>query len=159
MTFILRAQLDADVKTALSLYQKYIDHNKRYFPESVLALLEHPDWQNGGNFSRYPHDGHLKDFSAFSDNGEENIKLIISKPQADVEIQIKYSNVIDFDFPSFGSGLKGFGRWAYDQFKFYNPYHDYGIKETKMFQHEIEWLGGVIWTVTAAEIEVVWKDV
>lgn len=159
MTFILRAQLDADAKTALALYQKYVENNKRLFPKSVLALLENPDWQNGGNFSRYPHDGHLRNLFATSVNDEEGIELIISKQQADVEIQIKYNNVIDFDFPSFGSGVKGFGIWAYDQFKFYNPYQEYGIKENRMFRHEIEWLGGVVWSITAAEIQVVWKDI
>ena len=157
MTFILRAQLDADAKIALALYQKYVENNKRLFPESVLSLLENPDWQNGGSFSRYPHDGELKKLSVLSVNDEENIELVIAKPQADVEILIRYNNVIDFDFPSFG--MKSLNSWAYDQFKFYNPYDKYDIKETKMFRHEIEWLGCVIWSITTADIQVIWKDI
>ena len=157
MTFILRAQLDADVKTAFALYQKYIEHNKRLFPGSALALLEHPDWQNGGKFSRHPHDGYLKNLSFDRvEKQKDTIELVISKPWADLDVHIKYNYVIDFDFPS---NSLVFNAWGYDQFKFYNPYDKYGIKETNMFQHEIEWVGGVVWTVTAAEIEVIWKDI
>src|SRR5690349_17034334 len=101
MTFILRAQLDVDVKMAVALYQKYIERNKRLFPESVLALLEHQDWQNGGKFSGHPHDGYLKNLSFDRvGEGKDTIELVISKPWADLNVHIKYKNVIDFDFPS-----------------------------------------------------------
>ena len=158
MTFKLSEQLDADGTTAFTLYQKYVENNRWRFPESVLSVIENPDW-SGGYYSKSPHDGELKSILISGIGTKENrIELQISKLWEDVEIQINYLDVFDFNFPNIGL-LEQFPSWRYEQFKFYDPYHKHGIKNKKMFIHEIEWVTGIVWSITASEIEVIWREV
>ncbi len=158
MSLKLSEQLDADATTAFALYEKYVENNRWRFPESVLWIIENADW-SGGYYSKSPHDGELKNILISGIGTKENrIELVISKPWEDLEIQINYLEVFDFNFPNVGL-LEHFPSWRYEQFKYYDPYHTYGIKNKKMFIHEIEWVSGVIWSITASEIEVIWKEV
>jgi len=159
MTFKLSEQLDADAQTAFALYKKYVEHYRYKFPESVLSLIENPDWE-GGYYSKSPHDGELKNLviSGIGTN-ESRLELQIAKPWADWEIQINYLDVFNFDLPDVGLTLAAFPSWRYEQFKFYDPYRPHGIQNKKMFTHQIEWVNGVVWSITASEIEVIWREI
>jgi len=158
MTFKLSEQSGADAQTAFTLYKKYLEYNRHQMPGSVIALIENPDWE-GGYYSKSPHDGNLTNVIISGVGTKDcSIELQISKPSGDCEIQIRYQGVLDFNFNSIGNvGL--FPSWRYEQFKYYNPYRQHGIKETNMFIHEIEWVNGTIWTITASEIEVIWREI
>ena len=159
MSLKLSEQLDADARTAFALYDKYIENNRRLFPESVLSIIENPDWYEGGKFSKSPHDGELKNILISGIGTKENrIELQISKPWEDLEIQINYLEVFDFNMTGVGV-LEQFPSWRYEQFKYYDPHHSHGIKNKKMFIHEIEWVTGIVWSITASEIDVIWRDV
>lgn len=56
MTFKLSAQLDdvGDPNLPFKLYESYIQHNKRHFPESAFQIIAHPDW-SGGSASKAPY--------------------------------------------------------------------------------------------------------
>jgi hypothetical protein len=158
MTLKLSEQLEADAGTAVALYQKYVENYRFKFPESVISIIENPVW-DGAYYSKSPHYGDLKDI-IISGIGTKNnrIELQISKPWADLEIQINYLEVFDFNLPGVGL-LEQFPSWRYDQFKYYDPFQKYGIKNKKMFTHEIEWVTGIVWTITASEIEVIWRQI
>jgi hypothetical protein len=158
MTFKLSPQLAAHAPTAFELYKKYFEANRHQFPKSVIAVVENPDWQ-GGYDSKSPHDGHLTNLNISGVGTEEcSIELHLSKPSGDCEISIKYLGVLNFNFESI-ENVRLFPSWRYEQFKYYNPYRQHGIKETNMFTHEIEWVNGTVWAITASGIEVVWREI
>src|SRR5688500_19012108 len=134
MTFQLSEQLDAYPATAFTLYKKYIENYRYKFPESVLALIENPDWAEGGKFSKAPHDGGLKSLLVEGFGTEKSrIELQLSKLWEDWEIQINYLDVFYFNLPDVGMTLGMFPSWRYEQFKYYDPYRPHGIKNKKMF--------------------------
>jgi len=159
MTLKLSEQLDADAGTAFALYKKYVENYRYKFPESVLSIIENPDWTDGGKFSKSPHDAELKNILISGIGTKENrIELQLSKPWEDLEIQINYLEVFDFNLPGVGI-LEQFPSWRYEQFKYYDLYRSHNIKNKKMFNHEIEWVTGIVWSITASEIEVIWREV
>ena len=155
MSFQLSEQLDADANSAFAFYKKYVENFKYKFPTSVLAVLDNPDWY-GGCDSKAPHDGVLKSVAIEGIGTESSyIELLISKPWVNLNIRLRYKGVFDFKLPNLGS-LADTIEWRYEQFRYYDPHYAHGIKNKKMFTHDIEWVCGTIWHITASDIEVEW---
>ena len=155
MSFQLSEQLDADATSAFAFYKKYVENFKYKFPASVLAVLDSSNWY-GGFDSKAPHDGVLKSVAIESIGTESSyIELLIAKPWANLNIRLRYKDIFDFNLPSMGS-LAGTIEWRYEQFRYYDPYLAHKIENKKMFTHDIEWVGGTIWNITASDIEVEW---
>lgn len=157
MSLKLSEQIDADALAAFALYKKYLENFSYKFPASVLKLLDHPDW-HGGCDSKSPHDASLKSF-ALTNIGTESscFEMHLSKSDFCL-IRIQYFDVLEISIPCLGLTNSG-KEWCYEQFRYFDPFHSHGIKEKKMFTHDIEWVGGVIWQITASKIEVTWTDV
>ena len=155
MSFQLSEQLDADATSAFAFYKKYVENFKHKFPPSVLSVLDNSNWY-GGSASKAPHDGVLKNVVIEGIGTESSfIELLISKPWVNLNIRLRYQGVFDFEFPSLGWREADI-EWRYEQFRYYDPYHTHGIKNKKMFTHDIEWMCGTIWHITASDIEVEW---
>ncbi len=156
MSLKLSSQLDADADVAFALYKKYFDKNRWLFPESVIEVMENSDWI-GGVDSKSPHDGELKNISITGIGTNKSIiELLLFKSWRDLNIKVTYMEVLDFNLPSLGN-LHESHEWRYEQFLYFDPYHSHGIKNKKMFTHDIEWQNGVIWSITASDIEVIWS--
>lgn len=158
MALKLSEQLDADPIAAFALYNKYVENYRYKFPESVLSVIENPQWRDGGCDSNSPHDAEFKNI-LFSGIGTERnrIELLISKPWLNLEIQVNYLGVFDFNLQGTGN-LEKLPSWRYEQFRYYDPYHEYQIKNKKMFTHDIELHDGIVWNITASNIEVIWQS-
>ena len=156
MSLKLSPQLDADPIAAFALYTAYFNANKRSFPKSIIPLIDHDQW-NGGCMSDSPHDSLLTEIKLDALGSKDaEITIHLSKPHLDLEIIITYKGVLKFDFPEvfrIDEPLE----WRYEQFLYFDPYKDFGIKNRKMFQHDIEWRTGDIWSIIASEIKVSWS--
>lgn len=155
MALKLSEQLDADALAAFALYAKYLQTFRYKFPASVLALMENPDW-SGGCMSNSPHDSWLTGMELSGVGTEECcLELHLSKPHLNLEIRIRYVGVMEMNMPIFKNIPQG-NEWRYEQFRYFDPYHSHGIKNLKMFTHDIEWVDGDVWSITAREIAVEW---
>jgi hypothetical protein len=153
----LSPQLDADALAAFNLYDKYFESNRHQMPKSVIDLNDNPNW-HGGFDSKSPHDSILKSISIDGFNASNcKIQILLLKEQANCSLELTYSNVVEFSLPNF-SKFDEETTWRYEQFRYFNPYHTYRIKETNMFIHDIEFVDGNIWSITAEEISVKWND-
>jgi len=156
MTFQLSPQLDGDFNSAFALYRKYVENFKYKFPSSVLNLIANPDWY-GGVESKAPHDGLVSLFTLTKvDSESSQIELVVTKPWLDLTIRIRYVDVCDFNISV--SGRPGAPmEWRYEQFRYFDGFQAYGIKDKKLFTHDIELVDGTVWNITAADIDVRWE--
>ena len=156
----LSAQLDdtGNANLVFELYRSYIQHNKWRIPQSVLDVIEHPEW-SGGSTSRAPYYSQLVGMQS-SNLGKPNaeLKLILQKDMyvdSAFNIEITYSGVFGLDIPHQGMLSEEQLIWRYEQFLYFDAYQSHQIKD-KLFMHQIEWVGGVIWSIIAREVKVLW---
>jgi len=158
MAFKLSAQLDqlGNPNLAFELYESYIDHNKWRFPESALEVIAHPDWKAGSQ-SKAPYYSNLDSFevkSLGSSNAELALKLVKEMyVETPFNILITYKGLFDLELPSTPGFSEEPMTWRYEQFLYFDAYHQYKIKD-KLFTHQIEWTNGRIWSITARDIHV-----
>ncbi len=161
MTFKLGAQLDdsGDSRLSFKLYESYIEKNKWRIPESALAVIAHPDW-SGGSQSKAPYYSQLESFELINLCGPSaELKLSLFKDidaEKDFYLEITYKGIFALDIPSQQELSESPLIWRYEQFLYFSAYSSHEI-EDKMFKHQIEWVGGSIWSITARSIEVQWK--
>lgn len=157
----LSAQLDdtGNPNLVFELYRSYVQHNKRRIPQSALDVIDHPDW-SGGSMSKAPYYSQLIGVQ-LEDVGKPtaSLKLLLQKDMyvdPPFQIEITYSGVFSLDIPHQNMLSEAQLIWRYEQFLCFNAYPAHQIKD-KFFKHQIEWTDGVIWSVTAREVEVQWK--
>jgi hypothetical protein len=156
MTFQLSPQLEADANSAFALYRKYVENFKYKFPSSVLELIANPDWY-GGVSSKAPHDGLLSLFTLTKlDSESSQIELLVTKPWLNLTIRIRYVDVCEFNIGASGPP-NALIEWRYEQFRFFDAFHAFQIKDKKYFTHDIELVDGTVWNITAANIDVRWE--
>ena len=162
MSLKLSGQLDnaGDPNLAFKLYESYIDYNKWRIPESALRIIAHPDW-SGGSQSEAPYYSHLvsTELDGVGTRGAR-LKLTLLKDEyvpTPVNILINYHGLLELDIPSSDRLSESKLIWRYEQFLYSDAYHRYQIKD-KLFNHQIEWVGGYVWSITARHIEVEWKE-
>jgi hypothetical protein len=130
-------------------------------PESALSIIAHPDW-SGGSQSKAPYYSHLvsTELHGVGTSGAR-LKLTLHKDEyvpTPLNIMINYDGLLVLDIPSTDRLSESELIWRYEQFLYFDAYHRYQIKD-KLFTHQIEWVGGYIWSITARRIEVEWKEV
>ncbi len=162
MTFVLSAQLDSGVDPNMpwKIYQSYLKNNKKHIPGSVYETIENPNWQ-GGSQSWSPYMADLKDIE-FRNIGTNtsSCKLVFQKHEClekPIEIGLEYKGLLEIDFPRSGGMSHDFAKtWRYHQFLVCDAWAQYGLKG-KYFTHQIEFVGGLIWSISASEIQVNWS--
>lgn len=162
MTFKLSEQLDSlkDPSLFFDIYNLYLKDNFTKFPRSVLELLENNNW-HGGSASNAPYYSDLESFS-ISDLrtklANATLKLVKNEYVAQpFEIEIVYKGVFKVDIPNEKFISERPLKWRYEQFLFYDASKIDKI-EGQMFTHQIEWVGGKIWSISARDIEVSWRN-
>lgn len=141
------------------MYDSYIKSNRWRFPESCLNVIEHPEWV-GGSTSRAPYYSDLVSVDVDgigSPTGQ--LKLALHKHlyvDPPFTIEITYDGLFDLEIPS-NSGYDAALTWRYDQFLFFDAYRSHNLKD-KFFTHQIEWVQGTVWSMTAREITVQWNE-
>lgn len=160
MTFKLSKQLDSLKNPALffDIYEQYIIDNANKFPESVTNLIRNPRWY-GGSDSDAPYYSVLKSFS-ISDLGKDSASIILRLIKKEyvsdpIQIDILYKGVCRIDIPDQSFVTEHSLKWRYEQFLYYDSHINHDIK-TPMFTHQIEWVNGKVWSISAKDIEVVW---
>ncbi len=156
----LSAQLDdvGNPNLPFELYKSYINHNKWRIPQSALDIIACTDW-SGGSDSKAPYYSHLTDMQ-ISDLGspESTLKLLLQKDMyvdSPFQLEITYKGLFALDIPKHEIFPEQSLIWRYEQFLYFDAYHSAGIKN-KLFTHQIEWVTGQVWSITAREIEVLW---
>jgi hypothetical protein len=157
MTFKLSKQIDdvGSQELPYALYSSYIQNNAHRFPKCVLDL--HDEHNNAFKYYSVCHDGILLDLKVdISFRSERSCELVLmceDEEHNTLNIGVGYKGVFGFNFPD----IDGFGEstyhWRYDQFLYHDPYQNWDLKD-KMFRHEIEWVGGEIWSIVAREVSV-----
>ena len=159
----LSAQLDdaGDPDLPFKLYQSYIQHNKWRLPESVLGVINNPDW-TGGSTSRAPYYSDLVELhldGAGSDEAALRITLLKHMYlEIPLRIVLKYEGLFELVIPEFSNISEYPLVWRYEQFLYFDAYKSHGIKD-RLFTHQIEWTDGRIWSITARNIRVEWVEV
>lgn len=156
MTFKLSEQIDhiGNPKLPFEMYQNYVEENKWRFPESVLQVMESEKW--------YPYDTGLLSIeisgfdtsASFSNTPSSFLKMtLLNTDDIDnqYKIELTYKGLFDFSFPR--TGCYSQLRWRYEEILFFDAYQSHGIKD-KMFTQKIEWVGGIVWSITARELEM-----
>ena len=157
MTFQLSAQLNADANCAFELYRKYLKRFRNELPQSALTLFANPDW-HGGFASKSPHDAELADVRIVAPGTTScSVELSLAKAALGLKIFIQYSGVHDLQIQHSEATEKPM-EWRYEQFRHVDVYSRFGKREKKLFTHDIEFVDGTIWSITAANIEVNWKQ-
>lgn len=160
MTFKLSQQLDniGNPNLPFELYKNYIEHNRKKFPQSVLDVINEERW-SGGSRSEAPYYSDLESFLVENVNkSSPSARMVLSKSkyvEQEFKIQIDYEGLFGMDIPAQTDISHQTLTWRYDQFLFFDGYHSHGIKD-KMFTHQIEWIDGNIWSVTARNINITW---
>lgn len=161
MSFKLSAQLDdaGDSRLAFKLYESYIEKNRWRIPESALKVIAHEDW-SGGSDSKAPYYSQLSSIELTNlCSPSAEIKLRLFKDihaEKDFFLEITYKGVFALDIPSQQELSESPLIWRYEQFLYFSAYASHSI-EDKFFKHQIEWVGGSIWSITARSIEVQWE--
>lgn len=165
MTFVLSPQLDSGANSKLhwELYKSYLENNKRLIPDSVFKVIEHENWKGGSDtFSPFMSD--LKSVEIKNINTKDSMcKLVFEKGdylEQPILIEIIYRGLLQTDLPNSGSLKADFfpKRWRNNQFLVFDAWRAYEEKGN-YFTHQIEFVGGCIWSITANEIEVSWNVV
>jgi len=158
MTFKLSAQLDfaEDPRKPFEKYRSYIKENGHKFPKSVLDLIGNEKW-SGGSDSVAPYYSEVnvvqvRDLGKPEAELELNLHKEMYTPSL-IEISIKYRGLIDVHIPTLMDLDCNKMIWRYDQFLLEKSETD-----QKIFKHQIEWVGGDIWSITASDIKVSWKN-
>jgi hypothetical protein len=159
MTFKLGDQLDRGANPALSfeLYRSYIEHNRADFPPSALAVIEHPDW-NGGSASRSPMHGALESMTLHGLGSVASELVLTLRKDVYVPIpfclRLTYRRLHQLNLPADDStyDLSEPWRWRYEQFL------ATGRERERAFTHQIEWHNGVVWSISAGEVQAHWVD-
>jgi hypothetical protein len=162
MTFVLSPQLDSGANPNLhwELYKSYLENNRKDIPESVFETISHPNWEGGSN-SYSPYMSDVKSF-ALTNIGttESHCRLVLTKGdylQQPIEIEIEYSGLLDIDLPNSGGLRDGFVKtWRYHQFLVCDAWARYEV-EGKYFTHQIEFVGGLVWSISASRIQAYWR--
>ena len=161
MTFLLSPQLDSGANPNLhfELYKNYLENNRNNLPESVFDTLSNENWEGGSNsFSPYMSD--LKSIRIENiGTNDSQCKLLFGKGdylEKPILIELIYRQLLESDFPNSGGLLKGYPKtWRYNQFLVFDAWREHEEKG-KFFTHQIEFVGGCIWSISAGEIEVNW---
>jgi hypothetical protein len=161
VTFKLSAQLDdvGDPRYAFKLYESYIEKNKWRIPESALEIIAHPDW-SGGSQSNAPYQSQVVSVQLTNlGSTSAAFKLTLFKEmyvEIPFSLEITYEGLFALNIPSQQEISESALIWRYDQFLYFSAYHSHEIKD-KFFTHQIEWVGGSIWSITARNIGAQWK--
>lgn len=163
MALKLSAQLDdaGNPNLTFELYKSYIDYNKWRIPMSALELIANPDW-TGGSQSKSPYYSDLVSVE-IRDLGSQQaeLKLSLTKDmyvETPLSIVITYQGLFDLEIQSTPGLSETETKWRYEQFLYFDPYPEHAIKD-KMFVHQIEWINGTIWSITARDIRVEWMEI
>lgn len=164
MTFVLSPQLDSGANPNLlwELYKSYLENNKKKIPESVFTTILNPNWQ-GGSHSCSPYMADVKDIAVMNVGTDECMcRLLLTKSgymSNPIEIEILYGGLLEIDLPNSGNLHAGFSKtWRYNQFLICDGWAKYEVKG-KYFTHQIEFLGDVIWSISANKIQVNWRGI
>ena len=162
MAFKLSEQLNnvGNQKLPIELYQSYVEHNKHKFPKSVLKVMELESW-SGGSASNAPYNSELQRIEIL-DYGKStaSLKMYLLKQdyvEQPFTIEINYKGLFKLNIPEQDVISEKALKWRYEEILFFDPYHSHKLKD-KMFTHNIEWVNGDIWSITAREFEVKWVD-
>ncbi|MGH1539243.1 MAG: hypothetical protein ACRBHB_02375 [Arenicella sp.] len=149
MTFKLSKQLDhiGNPKLPFEMYENYVEENKHRFPESALNVMRSEKW--------YPYDTGLQslEVSGFG-TPQSFLKLnLLNSDDIDnqYETELTYRGLFQLNIPSIDHSNQL--RWRYEEILFFSAYNSHSIKD-KMFTHKIEWVGGIVWSITARELEM-----
>ena len=160
MSFKLGDQLDhlGNPNLAFEMYRSYVEHNKHRFPASVIEVMANANWA-GGSASNAPYYSDLESIE-INDFGKStaSAKLILLKQdyvEKPFTIEIIYKGLFRFEIPEHNKVSDAALKWRYEQFLFFDPHHSHGLKD-KMFTHQIEWITGEIWSITARDVEIKW---
>ena len=163
MVYQLSEQLDdiGNAKYAFDAYREYLKTNKERIPQSVLSIIDSEDWY-GGSMSKAPYYCHLESLE-LRDYGKKTANLTLNLIKRDYRekpftLKIVYQGLSEFDLPGQHSISDSAHIQRYNEFLFFDPWHRYNINE-KMFTHKIEWVDGNVWTISAREIQVDWKEI
>ena len=162
MTFILSPQLDSGANPNLhwELYKSYLENNKKRFPKSVFETIENENWEGGSNtWSPYMSDVQSVEVKNINTN-DSFCKIVLSKGdylEKPIEIEIIYRGLLQLDLPNSGGLCDGFPKtWRYNQFLVCDAWNEYQEKGN-YFTHQIEFVGGNILSISANNIEVIWR--
>lgn len=162
MTFKLSRQLDCvdNANLPFALYRSYIDHNRSRFPQSALSLIEHPDWSRASQ-PKAPYNSEVMGV-ALTNFGKPQaaLRLLLLKKnyvEEPFHIEIVYKGLLQLDIPQQDMISINPLIWRYEQFLYYEEARAQRVEE-KVFTHQVEWLSGEVWSITAQDIEVRWKD-
>lgn len=164
MTFLLSPQLDsgANLKLNFELYKSYLENNKRLIPESVFEVIENENWEGGSNtWSPYMSDVKSVELTNIGTD-DSCCRMLFCKGdylEKPIEIEIRYTGLLQLDLPSLGRLNESFPiSWRYNQFLVFDAWQEYEVPGN-YFTHQIEFVGGKIISITANNIEVVWRVV
>lgn len=157
MSFKLSAQLDevGNPNLPFQMYASYLENNKHRFPKSVIDVISNPNW-SGGSQSNSPYYGQLVKVKIQNiGNSTASLKLTLRKEMyvpKPFHVELLYSGLLKLNIPN-QNNLSSNMTWRYEQFLYFDDYKNH-TPQDKFFTHQIEWVSGEIWSITAREIDV-----